>query len=169
MNIKVLKISGNSNINAVAEAIYKHVKRNGMVHLDSIGVKATYMAVKAFIQATAYLIDEGCRINLRPYYVTVNTGRDIKTAIRWTLIIDKNSERMLEMANMGVYKEKEMKRNNQQEEIRILKDLGKEIEEMRDELNRKVLDDNNNNINSKEILELSQKLDRLIAVYLKNI
>ncbi|AUS95455.1 stage V sporulation protein S [Clostridium thermosuccinogenes] len=91
MSIQVLKVSGNSNINAVADTINKYVDEYGIVHIDAIGVKTTYMTVKALIQAVEYLVSKGYRFNLRPYYVKVNTaGNDIqpisKTAIRWTLI-----------------------------------------------------------------------------------
>jgi len=91
MSIQVLKVSGNSNINAVADTINKYVVEDGIVHIDAIGVKATYTTVKAIIQAVESLVSKGYRFNLRPYYVKVNTtGNDIqpvsKTAIRWTLI-----------------------------------------------------------------------------------
>ena len=91
MSIQVLKVSGNSNINAIADTINKYVVEDGIVHIDAIGVKATYTTVKAIIQAVESLVSKGYRFNLRPYYVKVNTtGNDIqpvsKTAIRWTLI-----------------------------------------------------------------------------------
>ena len=96
MSIQVLKVSGNSNINAVADTINKYVDEYGIVHIDAIGVKTTYMTVKALIQAVEYLVSKGYRFNLRPYYVKVNTeGNDIqpisKTAIRWTLIAKEKS------------------------------------------------------------------------------
>ena len=94
MSIQVLKVSGNSNINAVADKINEYVVEYGIVHIDAIGVKATYMTVKALIQVVESLVSKGYRFNLRPYYVKVNTtGNDIqsisKTAIRWTLIAKK--------------------------------------------------------------------------------
>jgi stage V sporulation protein SpoVS len=91
MNIQVLKVSGNGNINAIADTINKYVIEDGIVHIDAIGIKATYTTVKALIQVVESLVNKGYRFNLRPYYVKVNTaGNDIqpisKTAIRWTLI-----------------------------------------------------------------------------------
>jgi stage V sporulation protein SpoVS len=91
LGIQVLKVSGNGNINAIADTINKYVVEDGIVHIDAIGIKATYTTVKALIQAVEYLVSKGYRFNLRPYYVKVNTaGNDIqpisKTAIRWTLI-----------------------------------------------------------------------------------
>jgi len=91
MNLQVLKVSGNGNINAIADTINKYVIEDGIVHIDAIGIKATYTTVKALIQVVESLVNKGYRFNLRPYYVKVNTaGNDIqpisKTAIRWTLI-----------------------------------------------------------------------------------
>lgn len=95
MDIQVLKVSGSSNINAVSDSIIKHASHDGIVHIDGIGAKATYMAVKALIHVTQYMVNEGYMFNLRPYYVKVNTSEDItqtipKTAIRWTLIAKRN-------------------------------------------------------------------------------
>ena len=94
MSVQVLKVSGNSNINAVADKINEYVLEYGIVHIDAIGIKATYTTVKALIQAVESLVSKGYRFNLRPYYIKVNTtGNDIqpisKTAIRWTLIAKK--------------------------------------------------------------------------------
>ncbi|WP_291967734.1 stage V sporulation protein S [Caloramator sp.] len=93
MSIQVLKVAGDSNITAVADTIYKCVVEHGIVHIDAIGVKATYMTVKALVKVVESLVHEGYRFNLRPYYVKVNTTEnDIqsvsKTAIRWTLIAE---------------------------------------------------------------------------------
>ncbi len=95
MTIKVLKVSGTSNVNAVAEAIIRNALNDSIVHIDSIGIKAAYTAIKALIHTTDFVVQEGHRINLRPYYVTVNTSENgmqpvTKTAIRWTLIAKKN-------------------------------------------------------------------------------
>jgi len=91
MSIQVLKVSGNGNISAIADTINKYVVEDGIVHVDTIGIKATYTTVKALIQVVESLVNKGYRFNLRPYYVKVNTAvNDIqpisKTAIRWTLI-----------------------------------------------------------------------------------
>lgn len=72
MDIQVLKVSKNSNINAVAEKIIQCLLNDGILHVDCIGIKATYMTVKAFIQVTEYLINKGYRFNLRPYYIRVD-------------------------------------------------------------------------------------------------
>jgi len=93
MSIQVLKIAGDSNINAVSRKIIQYAVSDGILHVDCIGVKATYTAVRALIQATEYLVNQGYRFNLRPYYTEVDVMVDEKTvkktAIRWTLIAEK--------------------------------------------------------------------------------
>lgn len=94
MNVQVLKVSGSSNINAVATAIYEYAVEYGIVHIDAIGVKATYTGIKSIIQAVETLVNKGYRFNLRPYYIKVNTvdndiQPNLKTAIRWTLVAKK--------------------------------------------------------------------------------
>ena len=96
MSIQVLRVSGTSNINAVSEAIIDYALKGYIVHIDCIGIKASYMTVKALIQTTDFLVKNGYRFNLRPYYIKVETlteGHDTiaKTAIRWTLIAKKNN------------------------------------------------------------------------------
>lgn len=93
MRIQVLKVSGTSNVNAVSEAIIKNVVSDSIVHVDCIGIKAAYTTVKALIHTTDFLVQDGYEINLRPYYVPVNTAQDMqpvsKTAIRCTLVAKK--------------------------------------------------------------------------------
>ncbi len=95
MNVQVLRVSGDSNANAVAQTIIEYVLKDSIVNIDCIGIKAAYATVKALIQATEFLVKDGCRFNLRPYYIKVNTAENdmqpvSKTAIRWTLIVKKN-------------------------------------------------------------------------------
>lgn len=49
MAIQVLRVSGNSNINTASGAIIEHALKDSIIHVDCIGVKASYVAVKAFI------------------------------------------------------------------------------------------------------------------------
>ena len=91
MGIQVLKVSGNSNINAVSGAIIEHVSKKFIVHIDCIGIKASYVVTKSLIQTTKFLEENGYKFNLRPYYVKVDTLTQeydsiSKTAIRWTLV-----------------------------------------------------------------------------------
>ncbi|SHJ25075.1 stage V sporulation protein S [Lutispora thermophila] len=93
MNIQVLKVAGDSNVNSVSDKIIQHAVNDGIVHVDCIGVKATYTAVRAIILATEYLVKEGYKFNLRPYYTEVdvqdNDKMVQKTAIRWTIVAKK--------------------------------------------------------------------------------
>ena len=96
MNVQVLRVSGDSNANAVAQTIIEYVLKDSIVNIDCIGIKATYAITKALIQATEYLVKNGFKFNLRPYYIKVQVnGQDeeqnVKTAIRWTLIAKENN------------------------------------------------------------------------------
>lgn len=90
MSIQVLKVAGNSNVKAVSDKICQYAINDGVLHIDCIGVKATYTAVRALIFATDFLVKEGYKINLRPYYIEteIQNGSEFikKTAIRWTII-----------------------------------------------------------------------------------
>jgi len=92
--MQVLKVSGDSNINAVSQAILENVIRDSIISIDCIGIKAAYITTKALIQTTEVLVKRGYRFNLRPYYVKVNVPENgmqpiSKTAIRWTVIAKK--------------------------------------------------------------------------------
>jgi stage V sporulation protein SpoVS len=63
MSIQVLRVAGNTNINAVAEAVVEYVVANGIVHIDCIGIKASYLTVKALVQVTEILVNKGYRFN----------------------------------------------------------------------------------------------------------
>jgi stage V sporulation protein SpoVS len=93
MNIQVLKVAGNSSVNSVSDKIIQNAVSDGIVHVDCIGVKATYTAVRAIISATEYLVKEGYKFNLRPYYTEVDVENNDKmvqkTAIRWTIVARK--------------------------------------------------------------------------------
>jgi stage V sporulation protein SpoVS len=94
MGIKVLKVSGTSNVSVVADVAFEEIKQNMVVNIDCIGVKAGYQTVKVLIEVTDKLVKMGYKFNLRPYYVKVDTLTQehdtiAKTAIRWTIIAKK--------------------------------------------------------------------------------
>lgn len=74
-------------------------------------------------------------------------------------------EDMIKMADKNLYKEKEKKKEQKGQNNKV-NNLAKEIREIRDELNRKI-DGKSKIFTSTEILELSQKLDKLIVNYLE--
>jgi len=76
-------------------------------------------------------------------------------------------EDMIEMKHKNLYREGEIKKSRKGGDSKVC-DLAKEIEEIREKLNRKV-SKGNKILTSAEILELSQKLDKLIVKYIKNI
>ncbi|KIO60308.1 hypothetical protein B4064_3647 [Caldibacillus thermoamylovorans] len=71
------------------------------------------------------------------------------------------------MADTDLYKEKRIKKFKEEQSSKKLKDLLKEIERLRDELNQKVAQ-SDKEINNEEMLKLSQKLDELIIKGLKD-
>lgn len=77
----------------------------------------------------------------------------------------QNMEDIIKMADRDLYKEKRVKKSKEKQNSEKLKHLLREIEKLRDELNKKVtLEDKE--INNEETLKLSQKLDELITRYL---
>lgn len=91
MRGQVLKVASSSSVTYVYISIMKCLRQEGIVHLDAIGVKASYLALKALIIAIDELLAEGYKTNLRPRYVNVEVENPVdntrdKTAIRFTLI-----------------------------------------------------------------------------------
>ncbi|WP_242942298.1 diguanylate cyclase [Clostridium sp. USBA 49] len=76
-----------------------------------------------------------------------------------------NMEEIIRMADEELYKEKEIKKGQKEQNGKV-SDLAKEIIKVKDELNRKVIE-NNKILNNTEIIEISQKLDGLIIKYLE--
>lgn len=73
-------------------------------------------------------------------------------------------EEMIRMADIQLYEQKIIKREQKKEDE--TSGLANEILEIKEELNKKVVE-NGNNLSSIEILDLSQRLDDLIVKYLK--
>ena len=72
---------------------------------------------------------------------------------------------IIKMADRDLYKEKRVKKSKEKQNSEKLKHLLREIEKLRDELNKKVTLEGKG-INNEETLKLSQKLDELITRYL---
>lgn len=79
----------------------------------------------------------------------------------------KTVEDIIKMTDTDLYKEKRIKKFKEEQSSKKLKDLLKEIERLRDELNQKVAQ-SDKEINNEEMLKLSQKLDELIIKGLKD-
>jgi diguanylate cyclase (GGDEF)-like protein len=79
----------------------------------------------------------------------------------------RNMGDIIKMADRDLYKEKRVKKSKDKQDSKKLKHLLQEIEKLRDELNKKVTLEGKG-INNEEALKLSQRLDGLIARYLKD-
>ena len=77
----------------------------------------------------------------------------------------RNMGDIIKMADRNLYKEKRIKKSKEKQNSEKLKHLLREIEKLRDELNKKVVLEGKG-INNEETLKLSQKLDELIIRYL---
>ena len=77
----------------------------------------------------------------------------------------QNMGDIIKMADRDLYKEKRVKKSKEKQNSEKLKHLLREIEKIRDELNKKVTLEGKG-INNEETLKLSQKLDELITRYL---
>ena len=79
----------------------------------------------------------------------------------------RNMGDIIKMADRDLYKEKRVKKSKDKQDSEKLKHLLREIEKLRDELNKKVTLEGKG-INNEEALKLSQRLDGLITRYLKD-
>lgn len=79
----------------------------------------------------------------------------------------QNMGDIIKMADRDLYKEKRVKKSKEKQNSEKLKHLLREIEKLRNELNKKVTLEGKG-INNEETLKLSQKLDELITRYLKD-
>jgi diguanylate cyclase (GGDEF)-like protein len=75
-------------------------------------------------------------------------------------------EKIINIADSKMYKEKAGKKVKEREITNELTELKQKIEVVRDELNRKVVQESNISTN-KELLRISTKLDKLITKYIK--
>lgn len=79
----------------------------------------------------------------------------------------QNMGDIIKMADRDLYKEKRVKKSKEKQNSEKLKHLLREIEKLRNELNKKVTLEGKG-INNEEALKLSQRLDGLITRYLKD-
>lgn len=77
----------------------------------------------------------------------------------------QNMGDIIKMADRDLYKEKRVKKSKEKQNSEKLKHLLREIEKLRDELNKKVTLEGKG-INNEETLKLSQRLDELIVKHL---
>jgi stage V sporulation protein SpoVS len=82
--LTILKVSAQTSMSSLITSITERLRSDHTVIMDSIGEKATYVALKAAIAAKRYL-PENQRVAIKPGYVLINTAEGERKAIRWTL------------------------------------------------------------------------------------
>ena len=80
--MQVLRVSTNSNPNAVAQSIIGMVQRERGVTTQTIGAGALNQAVKALAIARRLLASRGVDLVCRPAFVTLTIDGEERTAIR---------------------------------------------------------------------------------------
>ena len=85
------------NVKALAGAIAHGLRRFGEVHVRAIGKEATYKAVKAIIEASAFVAVHHHDLYTRPGYIMADdvTGKDEMTGISF-LVVSSQSRRASE-------------------------------------------------------------------------
>lgn len=84
----ILKIGKDTNHIKAAKAIAANITQGKKVYIDVIGASANYIAAKAFIEVCTGSTLPGINISFFPTYKDIKTSMgDVKTAIRWKIII----------------------------------------------------------------------------------
>ena len=86
--MELLKVSSNSNPNAVAGAIASLLKEQDKVELQAIGAGAVNQAVKAVAIARGFVAPSGFKLVCIPAFTEVNVEDEDRTGIK--LIVRKN-------------------------------------------------------------------------------
>ncbi len=86
--MELLKVSSNSNPNAVAGAIASLLKEQDKVELQAIGAGAVNQAVKAVAIARGFVAPLGFNLVCIPAFTEVNVEDEDRTGIK--LIVRKN-------------------------------------------------------------------------------
>ncbi len=82
----LIRVRSNGNAADISGAIAGLLRENGEVLVQSIGLSASNVALKAIIKATDYLMQEGKTVNMRAAYITVPSDLTGEvTAIRFQI------------------------------------------------------------------------------------
>ena len=154
-------LAGDKAIEIVGQAIKNSIRK------EDLGIRygGDEFIILLFNQhkKAAKRVTERVRREIRKLAVEQGMNIQISAGIGCTdCLVDL--EDMIKMADKNLYREKE-KKKEQKGQNNEVNNLAKEIREIRDELNRKI-DGKSKIFTSTEILELSQKLDKLIVNYL---
>jgi len=167
-NLKIINdiyghLKGDRAIEIVGQAIRKSIRK------EDIGVRygGDEFVILLFNQKqkATYKVIERIRKELSEGSIDEKIDIQISVGVAYTDNLNSIDE-MLKIADRDLYREKKIKKEKNRIEINNIKNLKHDIEKMRDELNRKVLE-SGKGISSQETLKLSQKLDELIVNYFK--
>ncbi|MCQ4922455.1 diguanylate cyclase [Tissierella carlieri] len=157
-------LEGDKAIKVVGQAIQKSIRK------EDIGIRyGGDEFIVLLLSQDKNTVDKVIkRIRRQIYKQTVKENIDIQISAGVASNNDfYNMEDIIRIADKNLYKEKKMKKSEKREKMDTLKELKEQIEVMRDELNKQVIE-KDKVMSNEEILELSQKLEKLIVKYLKD-
>ncbi len=82
MDYPVIKVSANSNVNAVAGAIANVIRESGKAEVQVVGAGALNQGMKALIIARGYVAPSGIDLICIPAFSEVTINGEQRTAIR---------------------------------------------------------------------------------------
>ena len=85
--IELIKVSKNSNVNAVAGSIANIMREQKVLSIQTVGAGALNQAIKALAIARGYLTPSGIELYMYPSFKEVTIEKVNKTAIR--LLVEK--------------------------------------------------------------------------------
>lgn len=91
-----LKAGSKTDVNSLKTSIVGNIKAGDTVIVNTIGVGANYVAIKAIIMARGQLNSCGCSLIAEPsfhdYEIDTPTTSSVKTGIRWMLKLSKTPQ-----------------------------------------------------------------------------
>ena len=82
MDYPVIKVSANSNVNAVAGAIANVIRESGKAEVQVVGAGALNQGMKALIIARGYVAPSGIDLICIPAFAEIVINGEQRTAIR---------------------------------------------------------------------------------------
>lgn len=85
--IELIKVSKNSNVNAVAGSVANIMREQERLYIQVVGAGSLNQAIKALAIARGYLTPSGIEIYMYPSFKEVTIEKTVKTAIR--IVVEK--------------------------------------------------------------------------------
>ncbi len=85
--IELIKVSKNSNVNAVAGSIANIMREQERLYIQVVGAGSLNQAIKALAIARGYLTPSGIDIYMYPSFKEITIEKTVKTAIR--IVVEK--------------------------------------------------------------------------------